>query len=290
MPKTIASMTAFACKTQETRWGLLTWEIRSVNHRYLEISLRVPDFLRDLEKNIRDQMQSYLSRGKIEAILRFQPGEEVPVDVVVNQILIKQLAEATKNVMQYFPQAQVDAMSILSWPGILQTKEVNVDAINKMILDLLEETLQELLACRQREGNSMLHYLQERLATVKQQLQLIQQQQPIILAASRQKILARLEEITTNLDKDRLEQEMVWLTQKADIAEELQRAEAHLTEVVRVLKQGGVVGRRLDFLMQELNREANTLGSKSMDAESTQAVVEIKVQIEQMREQVQNIE
>jgi uncharacterized protein (TIGR00255 family) len=210
--------------------------------------------------------------------------------MTVNQTLTQQLAKATQQVMKYFPQAQVDAMSILSWPGILQNKEMNMDAINKVALSLLQETLTELAACRQREGESMAKYLKERLASIQKNLRLVEQHQPIVLAASRQKILTRLAEIAANLDQDRLEQEMVWLAQKADTAEELQRAQAHLVEVERVLKQGGVVGRRLDFLMQELNREANTLGSKSIDAEITQAVVEIKVCIEQMREQVQNIE
>lgn len=286
----IASMTAFARKTQEANWGSFTWEIRSVNHRYLELSLRLPDFLRDLEKVARDHMQHYLHRGKVEALLRFQPGQEVAFDMTVNRALTEQLAKATQVVTHYFPQVQVDAMSILSWPGVLQNKEMNMEVMNKAAIHLLQETLVELTTCRQREGDSMAHYLNERLVSMKKNLQHIEQHQPALLSASRQKIITRLEEITTSLDKDRLEQEMVWLSQKMDTAEELQRAQAHVTEVERVLKQGGVVGRRLDFLMQELNREANTLGSKSMDAGITQAVVEIKVCIEQMREQVQNIE
>lgn len=286
----IASMTAFACKTEEAVWGSLTWEIRSVNHRYLELAVRSPDFLRDMEKLFRDEIQAHLHRGKVEAILRFQPGQESSFEMSLNKTLVNQLAQVTQAVEKSFPHVTTDALAILAWPGVLQTKEKNREAINEMAISALRKTVSELVKCRQREGDSMVHYLQERVKNIQNKLQIVAERQPIVLTAARQKILTRLEEITTSLDKDRLEQEMVWLAQKIDIAEELQRAQAHCVEVGRVLKQGGEVGRRLDFLMQELNREANTLGSKSTDAQITQAVVEIKVQIEQMREQVQNIE
>lgn len=286
----IASMTAFSRQTQETQWGLLTWEIRSVNHRYLELSIKLPDFLRDLEKVTREKIQSRLHRGKVEVYLRFQPGREIPFDLQVNHGLVKTLAKAGHDILGFFPKAEVDVMSVLSWPGVLQTKETNLEAVHQSAMDLLQQTLHDLIACREREGASMAHYMEERLAKIETQLSVISKRLPKVLAAAKEKITTRLAEIAVALDKDRLEQEMVWLTQKTDIAEELQRAQAHVTEVKRVLKQDNAVGRRLDFLMQELNREANTLGSKSIDSEVTQAVIEMKVQIEQMREQVQNIE
>lgn len=286
----ITSMTAFARSSQEAEWGTLTWEIRTVNHRYLEISFRLPDFLRDFERPLRGMIQKYFSRGKVEAVLQFQPGQHVPFEVIVNPALTERLAKASEMIITFFPGATINVMDILSYPGILQTKETRVDAIDEAVSALLKKTLTDCASIRCREGEGLKTFVEDRLHSMKKQLVFIQKRMPRLMQLAREKIMTRFKELSLNLDKDRLEQEMLWLMQKVDVAEELQRLEVHLTEVRRVLNDGGVVGRRLDFLMQELNREVNTLGSKSLDADVSEAVVELKVQIEQMREQVQNIE
>ncbi len=286
----IASMTAFARKSQEANWGAITWEIRTVNHRYLEISIRMPESLRNYEKLVREQIQKSISRGKVEATLKFQPGQDVPFNITVNQSLAQQLADAAQSVNGLFPNAQVNMVELLAWPGILQTKDTNLDAAGEGTLELLQQTLSDLVAARQREGDGVKKFIVERLQNIQQGIEVIKKRMPTVVKTGQTKMKARFEELSVNLDKERFEQEMVWLAQKVDIAEELQRLEAHVIEVQRVLKAGDVVGRRLDFLMQELNREANTISSKSVDSEVTQAAIELRVQIEQMREQVQNIE
>ncbi|WP_423063502.1 YicC/YloC family endoribonuclease [Candidiatus Paracoxiella cheracis] len=283
-------MTAFARKSQEANWGAITWEIRTVNHRYLEISIRMPESLRNYEKLVREQIQKSISRGKVEATLKFQPGQDVPFNITVNQSLAQQLADAAQSVNGLFPNAQVNMVELLAWPGILQTKDTNLDAAGEGTLELLQQTLSDLVAARQREGDGVKKFIVERLQNIQQGIEVIKKRMPTVVKTGQTKMKARFEELSVNLDKERFEQEMVWLAQKVDIAEELQRLEAHVIEVQRVLKAGDVVGRRLDFLMQELNREANTISSKSVDSEVTQAAIELRVQIEQMREQVQNIE
>ncbi|WP_244670097.1 YicC/YloC family endoribonuclease [Coxiella endosymbiont of Amblyomma nuttalli] len=283
-------MTAFARSSQEAKWGILTWEIRTVNHRYLEINLRLPDIFRDLEQIAREMMQKYLNRGKVEAILRFQPGQDLPFEIIVNQPFVERLAKASKIVIDFFPRAKINVMDILSYPGILQMKEMQIDTINETAMILLKKTLTNCVNIRCREGNGLKVFVEDRLRVMKKQLFFIQKRMPRLMQLTRKKIMTRFDECSLNLDKDRLEQEMLWLIQKVDVAEELQRLNVHLTEVQHILNNGGVVGRRLDFLMQELNREVNTLGSKSLDVCVSEVVVELKVQIEQMREQVQNIE
>lgn len=287
----VASMTAFARCSYGAKWGTLTWEIRTVNYRYLEVTLRMPDFLNAFEQPSREIIRTYLNRGKIEAALRFQFGaQELPAEVRVNEALTQQLAKAAQIVLEFFPSATINVMDVLTWPGILQTKEVQVDVIGTVVLDLLKNTLDECISVREREGNGVKLFLEDRLRISKNLITYIKKRMPILLKSAREKVRLRFEELAVGLDKERLEQEMLWLTQKTDIAEELQRLETHINEVKRVLSQGKVIGRRLDFLMQELNREVNTLGNKSIDIDVSQAVIELKVQIEQMREQVQNIE
>lgn len=286
----IASMTAFACKTEDTPFGSMTWEIRSVNHRYLDCSVRLPELLRSLEKTIRDVLQKRLQRGKVEAVLRLQFSDDIPGVFSVNPMLLKQLALAVDSLKPLFPSIQVNATDILSWPGLLSTKEKPLEKLSQSALDVFEITLSELVMNREREGKTLKKYLEERLKGIEKQIKVIQHRIPAVLETAHQKIRARFDELSLSLDKDRLEQEMLWLIQKSDVSEELQRLDAHVIEMHRILKLSGAVGRRLDFLAQELNREANTLGSKSIDAELTQAAVELKVFIEQIREQVQNIE
>lgn len=286
----IASMTAFASRFHENSFGILRWEIRTVNHRYLEVTLRMPEFLRDFEQSSREIIQNYLKRGKVEAILSFQISQATSVEVKINQALTEQLAKASATILSLFPSVTVNVMDVLAWPGVLQTKETEVDIMEKTILDLLKSTLDECVSVRQREGKGLQLFLEDRLKISKRLISSIKKRMPMLLRAARERIIARFEECTISLDKERLEQEILWLAQKMDVSEELQRLEMHINEVNLVLDNGEVVGRRLDFLMQELNREINTLGNKSIGIEVSQAVIELKVQIEQMREQVQNIE
>lgn len=282
-------MTSFARQAQEDEWGSLVWEIRTVNHRYLEISLRCPEIFRDQEMRIRETIQKFLSRGKVDAYLRFMPGPNLPVDFSLNTVLLEKLSEAEKTVRSYFPDAKTNAADILSWKGVLQTIDTQNETLNNNMLSLLERALTELVGVRQREGKGLSEFIDENCKKISVEASKVKKQLPEIIAAERERIQQRLVELE-NLDSQRLEQEMVIWAQRADVAEELQRLGSHLQEVDRVLKNGGVIGRRLDFLMQELNREANTLSSKSMHAGMTQSAVEMKVLIEQMREQVQNIE
>lgn len=286
----IASMTAFARKSQESNWGSITWELRTVNHRYLEITVRMPEPLRHLEKSVREHIQKQINRGKVEAILKFQPGRDVPFNITVNESLVGQLASAADSIQALFPNTQANVMDLLAWPGILQTKDTNMDIVGVALVELLQETVSDLVAARGREGEGLKKFIEERLQSIKHYVSIVKKRIPNVVEVAQMKIQTRFEELSLSLDKERFEQEMVWLAQKVDIAEELQRLEAHTVEVQRVLDKGGVVGRRLDFLMQELNREANTLSSKSVDSEVTQAAIELRVQIEQIREQVQNIE
>ena len=290
MPRMICSMTSFSRQSHDDKWGTLVWELRTVNHRFLEINLRCPDLFRDQEMAIRETIQKHLSRGKVDANLKFMPGPNLPVEFSVNDALLKKLSDAEKAVRSHFPDATINAVDLLSWKGVLQTIEKDNEALQKNMLHLLEQTLTELVATRQREGLGLSEFIQGNSQKIATEAVKVKQQLPDIMAAERERIQQRLLEVQENGDTQRLEQEMVIWAQRADVTEELQRLDAHLQEVDRVLQNGGVVGRRLDFLMQELNREANTLSSKSLHVGMTQSAVEMKVLIEQMREQVQNIE
>ena len=223
----ITSMTAFVRSSQEAEWGTLTWEIRMVNHRYLEISLRLPDFLRDFEQPSREMIQKYLNRGKVEAVLRFQPGQRAPFEVTVNQPLTERLAKVTEIVITFFPGATIDVMDILSYPGVLQTKETRVNAINEAVSALLKKALTDCVNIRSREGEGLQTFIEDRLHVMKKQLVFIQKRMPKLMQLAHEKIMTRFKELSLNLDKNRLEQEMLWLMQKVDVAEELQRLEAH---------------------------------------------------------------
>lgn len=286
----IRSMTAFARQTHTAKWGRLVWEVRSVNHRYLEISLRLPDLLRRHETELRQLIQQNLRRGKVEATLKFIPGETLPFEYITNKQLIHQLAEAGEIVKSEFPDARTNVMHVLAWPGVLETAETDSAALGKAMFELLQNTLLEIVTVRQREGESVVRFLLSRTEEVRRHVTTVEQQLPSLIKLQRERLQARFSELSIEVDRERLEQEMLWIMQKSDIAEELHRLESHLSELERVLDNGGIVGRRLDFLLQELNREANTLSSKAIATSVTQAAVEMKVAIEQMREQVQNLE
>ncbi|MDP3814433.1 YicC/YloC family endoribonuclease [Pseudomonas sp.] len=286
----IHSMTAFARAEQAGANGTLSWELRSVNHRYLEPHLRLPEAFRDLEGAVREALRNGLSRGKVECTLRFSEdtaGKPLQVDLE----RAAQLVAAAESVANLIKQpAALNPLEVLGWPGVLVADAADPQALNQSALALFTQALSELKNGREREGAELAKLLGERLDSILEQVVALRELVPQMLAGQRQKILDRCAEMQAELDPQRLEQELVILAQKSDVAEELDRLSTHVSEVRRVLKSGGAAGRRLDFLMQELNREANTLGSKAFDTRSTQAAVNLKVLIEQMREQVQNIE
>lgn len=286
----IHSMTAFARAEQASANGTLSWELRSVNHRYLEPHLRLPESFRDLEGAVREALRNGLSRGKVECTLRFSDdnaGKALQVDLE----RAAQLVAAAESVAGLIKQpAALNPLEVLGWPGVLVADAADPQALNQSALSLFTEALNELKNGRDREGSELAKLLNERLDSILEQVVALRELVPQMLTGQRQKILDRCAEMQVELDPQRLEQELVLLAQKSDVAEELDRLTTHVSEVRRVLKAGGAAGRRLDFLMQELNREANTLGSKAFDTRSTQAAVNLKVLIEQMREQVQNIE
>ena len=286
----IHSMTAFARTEHADTNGTLSWELRSVNHRYLEPHLRLPEAFLDLEGAVREALRNGLSRGKVECTLRFADST-ADKSLQVDQQRAQQLIQAAESIAALIKQpAPLNPLEVLGWPGVLVADAADPQALNQRALDAFKQALNELKAGREREGAELAKLLNDRLDAILEQVATLRELVPEMLAGQRQKILDRCAEMKVDLDPQRLEQEMVILAQKSDVAEELDRLSTHVTEVRRVLKSGGAAGRRLDFLMQELNREANTLGSKAFDTRSTQAAVNLKVLIEQMREQVQNIE
>lgn len=287
----IRSMTAFARREAHTRWGVLSWEVRTVNHRFFDISLRLPEEFRTLEARIREAATSCVKRGKVDATLKFQPAAGGDADLVLNEDLVKSLLSLTGKIegMMENP-ARTPSTDILKWPGVLQVVEHDADELQSEAMKLLGETLEEVSATRGREGAKLKALVAQRCDDIRGQVESVREQLPDIVDGQREKLRSRLADLKAELDHERLEQEIAFLAQKTDVNEELDRLGVHVDEVGRVLEQDGPVGRRLDFLMQELNREANTLGSKSVDAATTRASVEIKVSIEQMREQIQNIE
>jgi uncharacterized protein (TIGR00255 family) len=283
-------MTAFARQEAEQEWGSLSWEIRSVNHRYLEPHLRLPDNLKELEGFLREKLRKTLSRGKVECTLRFTPEAKVQ-QLVVNEHYAKEVIQAAESVQGMLSNHQaLDALELLRWPGVLQDTKLDMDLVKTSAKDLFGQALDDLLEGRSREGVELAVLINQRLDAISEIVAEVREKMPQILQNQRDNLAQRLEELKVELDESRLEQEMALLAQKADVDEEMDRLDTHVQEVRRVLKQKGPIGRRLDFLMQELNREANTLSSKSIVANTTQCAVELKVLIEQMREQIQNIE
>jgi len=288
------SMTAFARRDRDTPWGVLTWELRSVNHRYLELSLRLPEELRALETQVREQLTRGLGRGKVDATLRFQP-HAIAAEPRVDEGLLGRLLVLGRKAESLAAHAGASigpwrVSDLLRWPGVLAVDELDVTALGSAALALLRETLGELQDTRQREGGRLREVLEARLTALGQIAATMRASLPELARTQRDRLRQRLEELGVSPDPGRFEQELALLLQKADVGEELDRLDVHLQEARDVLGQDGAIGRRLDFLMQELNREANTLGSKAADARQSSTAVELKVLIEQLREQVQNIE
>lgn len=285
----IHSMTAFARHETKANWGTAQWEIRSVNQRYLESYFRLPEQFRGLESLLRDKLRNSLQRGKIEVNLRYHANQAAG-ELTLNDVFAEQLLQKAQQLLQKVPQAQLNIADILRWPGVMETPTEDLDALQGELLAGFDAALQDFLAGRGREGDAIEQMIQQRLTAIGEQVAFVRSHLPQAMQWQRDRITNRLNEIKADLDQSRLEQEMAFLASKSDVAEELDRLDAHIKETRHTLKKGGACGRRLDFMMQEFNREANTLSSKAISTEITNAAVELKVLIEQMREQIQNIE
>ncbi len=287
----IRSMTAFAGNEIEIGDLTISCELRSVNHRYCDISLRLPDRLRFVEAELRSAIAAKINRGKVECSLSYKKQAKSGQNFIINTDAVATLLAATSIIeQQMIGPLSFSALDVLAFPGIQQEPDIDKEQLNLGIASLVDQTLAQLLEAREREGVQLKLLIEERCAKMLVFVVSAGKRLPEVLLLIRNKLNDRITELVAQPDFDRLEQELVLLAQKLDITEELDRLETHITEVLRVLKQKDPVGRRLDFLMQELNREANTLGSKSTDKEMTKIAIELKVLIEQMREQIQNIE
>ena len=284
-------MTAFASNEAEIDNLTINCELRSVNHRYCDITLKLPERLKFTEANIRSSIASLLKRGKIECSLSYKKHSISGQNITINEDAVKALLLATSQIEEHMhTQQSFTALEVLNFPSIQQEPETNKSSLLQGIDGLVNDTLDQMIVAREREGSQLAILIQERCKKIHVLIDSANKRLPEVLEQIRNKIKKRISELVAEPDFDRLEQEMVFLTQKLDVAEELDRLETHNQEVINVLSKNEPVGRRLDFLMQEMNREANTLGSKSADKEMTQISIDLKVLIEQMREQIQNIE
>lgn len=287
----IYSMTAFAREEQHLPWGTMICEIRSVNQRYLDPSFRLPEALKELEIPLREIVRKRLGRGKVECVIRLNSETGQFSTMQINPKFAKQLDQAIKELSRIVDSTMsLSALDMLRWPGIIQDPEVDREALNKATVVLFSTALDNLIEMRLREGEELKQLILDKLVKIDLIIADIRTKMPEIVENHKQQLTAKLNELIQEFDTSRLEQEMIYLLQKVDVEEELDRLATHIGEVKRVLAGGGTVGRRLDFLMQELNREANTLSSKAVVSDSSLATVDLKVYIEQMREQIQNIE
>ncbi|MCA7011897.1 YicC/YloC family endoribonuclease [Dickeya dadantii] len=286
----IRSMTAYARREIKGDWGSAAWELRSVNQRYLETYIRLPEQFRSLEPVIRERIRNRLTRGKIECGLRFELDPRAQGQLILNEQLAKQLVTAANWVKMQSDEGEVNPLDILRWPGVMSAQEQDLDAISTELMQALEAALDDFIIARESEGNALKALIEQRLVGVSAEVAKVRAHMPNILQWQREKLQSKLDEAQVQLDGNRLEQELVLLAQRIDVAEELDRLEAHVRETYKILNKQEAVGRRLDFMMQEFNRESNTLGSKSINADVTASAIELKVLIEQMREQIQNIE
>ena len=284
------SMTAYARITEENSWGSITCELRSVNHRFLEVGFRMPDVLRESETVLRDMTRKKLTRGKIDCSVQIafnhsDAGSSLDLEVAQSHI---EIAQAIANKLS--DAAPISAIDIMQLPGVIKDASIEASQVNKAGKKAFDLALDQMLKGREREGAKLAEMVEQRLAGIESQIAIVRENLPEILQQQRTRLHEKLNELKEQMDEQRLEQEMVIIANRADVDEELDRLEAHISEIRLALKSNESIGRRLDFLMQELNREANTLGSKSISSTTTQVSVELKVLIEQMREQIQNIE
>lgn len=286
-----SSMTAFSRIEHRDEQGELICELRSVNHRYLELSVRMSEELRSLEPMVRERLNKRLGRGKVDCSFRFSPSANAAANMVINERLAQQIIQAADQVGALLHESvPPKAMEIMRWPGVLEVEKQDMTPVHSKAAALLDEAIDSLIESRIREGGRLAELITQRTSAMRTEVEKVKLLMPRVLESVRNRLKARLAEVSEELDEGRLEQEMALLAQRLDVDEEMDRLQTHLDEVDNVLKRDEPVGRRLDFLMQELNREANTLASKSNDVESTRVAVELKVLIEQIREQVQNIE
>lgn len=286
----IYSMTAFARRECKAQWGSAVWEIRSVNQRFLETFFRLPEQFKSMEPLLRERFRAKLQRGKVECSLRFVANDAAVGQLSLNQELAKQIMQAAQWVQAQGQSSGINPLDVLRWPGVIAAEETDMDAIQADVLAEFDLALQDFITGRATEGNNLKALIEQRLDNICLEVEKVILHMPAVIKWQREKIQARFDEAKIELDPTRIEQEMIMLAQKVDVAEELDRLQSHISETRKILKKGGAVGRKLDFMMQEFNRESNTLGSKSINIDITQSAVELKVLIEQMREQIQNIE
>ncbi len=287
----ICSMTGFARVEEVCEQGNVSWELRSVNHRYLEINFRLPEEVRRIEPQLRKILQSKLARGKVDCAFRYQLADAQTASLELNEPLLTSLLEQVKRVNELLPESvPTKAVDLLAWPGVVRTEEADMNSFQATCLELFKKATDQLVDMRGTEGDRLKNMLQERCTEIESIVKQVRIRYPQVIESIRQKQQQRIDELNVDMDQQRFEQELVYVSQKLDVAEELDRLDSHLTEMQTIFDRKDPIGRRLDFLMQEFNREANTLASKSADIETTQAAVDLKVLIEQMREQVQNIE
>ena len=286
----IYSMTAFARLEVKKDWGDAVWEIRSVNQRYLENFFRLPEQFRGLENTLREKLRQSLTRGKIECSSRIETKKQTNAELNLNKELANQVIQSLQWIKAQAGEGEINLTDVLRYPGVVEAQEQDLDAISQDLLTAFDDLLTDFIAMRGREGEKLNDIIQQRLDAITVEADKVRSQMPAVLQWQRERLLQRFEDAQINLDPQRVEQEMILLAQRVDVAEELDRLQMHVKETTNILKKGGAVGRKLDFMMQELNRESNTLASKSINADITASAVELKVLIEQMREQIQNLE
>ena len=287
----LSSMTAFARIETDSPWGRISWEIRSVNHRYLDLSFRMPEEFRPLEHGLRDFARKQLDRGKIECSMRLQAPDQSDQTPQINAATLKGLSDVEAQLLEVMPGATpLSVKELIAWPGVFSEPEIDSADQQKVVTKLFKQALESLKENRAREGADLYEVINARLERMREEVIKVGKILPDVLEAQRKRLKDRLQELDVELDPGRIEQEVVLVAQKMDVDEELDRLRAHIGEVQRIIDGSGVAGRRLDFMMQELNREANTLSSKSIAHDTTRSAVELKVLIEQVREQIQNIE
>ena len=286
----IYSMTAFARLEIKKDWGDAVWEMRSVNQRYLENYFRLPEQFRGLENTLREKLRQNLTRGKIECALRIESKKSANAVLNLNKELADQVIQSLRWLKAQAGEGEINLTEVLRYPGVVEAQEEDLDVISQDLLLAFDELLRDFIAMRGREGEKLQGIIQQRLDAISIEADKVRAQMPAVLQWQRERLLQRFEEAQINLDPQRVEQEMILLAQRVHVAEELDRLQMHVKETANILKKGGAVGRKLDFMMQELNRESNTLASKSINADITASAVELKVLIEQMREQIQNLE
>ncbi|WP_150137187.1 YicC/YloC family endoribonuclease [Candidatus Enterovibrio altilux] len=286
----IHSMTAYAHQEIKDTWGSAVWEIRSVNQRYLETCIRMPEQFRSLEPIIRERFRQRFVRGKVECNLCFEATASANTELKINEKLAKQVIHAAKRIREISGEGHIGPFQVLRWPGVMQALEQDMDIVNKALLAGFNEVINNFTAARASEGDNMKALIEQRLNSINAEIIKVRTKMSEVINWQRERLISKLQDAKIELDSSRIEQEIILLAQKTDVTEELDRLDFHISETTKILKKGGSCGRRLDFMMQEFNRESNTLTSKSISTEITASGVELKVLIEQMREQIQNIE